>query len=234
MPGLANRPEITSEAAPSLNDPPTHENAIQHPVSPDAAVAPPENATHLASDLPAEAATNGVEVKPENVQSPLLGSPPEMSATAKVHTPPVRLGEPLSMKGLPNGDISKAEPPSSGSRQSPRQSKQVERFTPEDHRSPSKVPPKPVRSERRASSAASGQTMATSTKSRRSSSNTSGTIHQMAGIEARHDISREASARPVSRGSTVGGESDLDADARLARELQAAENGLRRRTSMRA
>ncbi|KIX03712.1 uncharacterized protein Z518_07265 [Rhinocladiella mackenziei CBS 650.93] len=140
---------------------------------------------------------------------------------------PIRTGSSV------NGDDSGGANPTPRSRHSSRQPKQVERYTPEDKRSPIKSYPKPQPNDRRASSAASAQTMATSVKSRRSSSNTSGTTHQMAGIMARRSASREVSARPVSRGST-GGESDLDADERFARELQAAENGLRRRTSVRA
>lgn len=132
-----------------------------------------------------------------------------------------------------NGDYSGTGDSVGGSRHSSRPPKQADLYTPDDTRSPSKPYPKTPRSDRRASSAASAQTMGTSIKSRRSSSNTSSTIHQMAILMTRGSVSREASARPVSRGST-GGESDLDADERLARELQAAENGLRRRTSMRA
>ncbi|KAI1609707.1 JmjC domain-containing histone demethylation protein 1D/E/F [Exophiala viscosa] len=132
-----------------------------------------------------------------------------------------------------NGDHSGSADSAPGSRQSSRQPKQVEMYTADDTRSPSKPYPKPARSDRRASSAASAQTMVTSIKSQRSSSNTSSTIHQMALMMTRRSASREASRRPVSRDST-GGSSDLDADERLARELQAAENGLRRRTSMRA
>ena len=133
-----------------------------------------------------------------------------------------------------NGDYSGTYGWTPGSRQSSRQPKHVERYTPEDKRSPTKPYPKAQVSDRRASSAASAQTGVTSIKSERSSSNTSGTTHQMAGIMAsRRSASLEASARPASRDST-GGDSDLGADERMARELQAAENGLRRRTSMRA
>lgn len=140
---------------------------------------------------------------------------------------------PANLPSSVDGDLSGAIN-STGSRQSSRQPKQVQRYTPEDKRSPSKPCPKPARNDRRASSAASAQTIVTSVKSRRSSSNTSGTTHQIAGImTSRRSASREATARPISRGST-GGESDMGADERFARELQAAENGLRRRTSMRA
>jgi F-box and leucine-rich repeat protein 10/11 len=114
-------------------------------------------------------------------------------------------------------------------RHSSRQPKQVERYVPENHRSPTKLQSRPARSERRASSAASGQTMVNSVESRRSSSNTSGTTHRIAA--ATKEASQEASGRRVSRGSTV--ESEADADEKLARELQAEEHGLRRRASMR-
>ena len=114
-------------------------------------------------------------------------------------------------------------------RHSSRQSKQVERYVPDVHQSPTKPPVKPAQNERRGSSAASGQTMVNSVKSRRSSSNTSGTTHQIAATTKQ--ASSPSAARPVSRGSTA--ESDLDPDAKLARELQAQEHGLRRRQSMR-
>ncbi|KIV83470.1 hypothetical protein PV11_05491 [Exophiala sideris] len=132
-----------------------------------------------------------------------------------------------------DGDYSGPADSAPRSRQSSRQPKEIEMYTHDDARSPSKPYPKPARSDRRASSAASAQTMVTNIKSRRSSSNTSSTIHQMAIMMTRRSVSREASVRPVSRDST-GGSSDLGADEKLARELQAAENGLRRRTSMRA
>ncbi|OAL38541.1 hypothetical protein AYO20_02191 [Fonsecaea nubica] len=84
-----------------------------------------------------------------------------------------------------------------GSRQSSRQPKQVERYTPEDKKSPSKPYPKPQRNDRRASSAASAHTVVTSIKTERSSSNTSGTTHQMAGImTSKRSPSLDASARP--------------------------------------
>jgi hypothetical protein len=135
-----------------------------------------------------------------------------------------------------NGDYSGTLNSGLRSRHSSRQPKQTERYSPEDNRSPSKTHPKPSESQRRASSAASAQTTATSVKRRRSSSNTSGTIHQMAsmagmaGIKVGRSPFPDASARPVSRDSG----SDLGADEQFARQLQAAENGLRRRTSMRA
>ncbi|OAP62061.1 hypothetical protein AYL99_04264 [Fonsecaea erecta] len=141
-----------------------------------------------------------------------------------------------NQNGAPvDGEISGHYAWTPGSRQSSRQPKQVERYTPEEKRSPTKLHPKPQRNDRRASSAASVHTVVTSVKSERSSSNTSGTTHQIAAIlTSRRSASLETPARPVSRGS-IGGESDVNADdEKFARELQAAENGLRRRTSMRA
>jgi len=159
------------------------------------------------------------------------------SSTIEVRSTPARRDDTVSTPApalngtLVNGDYSGGYGWTPRSRQSSRQPKHVERFTPEDKRSPSKAFPK-TRIDRRASSAASAQTFVTSIKSERSSSNTSGTTHQMAGLTAsRRSASRDGDVRPVSRGST-GGESD--ADEKFARELQAAENGLRRRTSMRA
>ncbi|KIW41221.1 uncharacterized protein PV06_06796 [Exophiala oligosperma] len=143
---------------------------------------------------------------------------------------------PIKTGSSVNGDYSAIASSTPGSRQSSRQPKQVERYTPEDKRSPTKAYPKPPRSNRRASSAASAQTIVTNPKSRRSSSHTSSTVHRDAiamlrGRGASTEISISA-ARPVSRASTA--ESDLDVDEKFARELHAVANGLRRRTSMRA
>lgn len=128
-----------------------------------------------------------------------------------------------------NGDT----PVVRASRHSSRQPKHIERFVPENNKSPSKVHQKAEKNQRRASSSAtSAHTIISTTKSRRSSSNTSATTHQVGMMAMKRPVSRDTSIRPVSRGSTVQ-ESETDADERLARELQAAENGLRRRTSMR-
>jgi hypothetical protein len=132
--------------------------------------------------------------------------------------------KPMVQTGTPRTSMSPVQ------RHSSRQLKQVERYVPQDHRSPTKPLPKPASNDRRGSSATSGQTMVTSVKSRRSSSNTSGTTHQIAAIIKRA-ASQEVAVRPVSRDSTA--ESEPDADERLARELQAEEHGLRRRQSMR-
>ncbi|EXJ76391.1 uncharacterized protein A1O5_00899 [Cladophialophora psammophila CBS 110553] len=189
--------------------------------------------------------TNGVSQESVPID-PALGNTEEEATPIKIERDQTAVSADSNQNGnvatpttIPNGGSVKGEFSgpntwSRGSRQSSRQPKQVERYTPEDKRSPSKPYPKPQRNDRRASSAASAQTVVTVIKSERSSSNTSSTTHQMAGmIASRRSASREASVRPVSRGST-GGESDMNADERFARELQAAENGLRRRTSMRA
>ncbi len=117
-------------------------------------------------------------------------------------------------------------------RHSSRQPKQVQRYVPDAHPSPTKAQSQLARGERRGSSAASGHTRVDSVKSRRSSSNTSGTTHQIAvAMKLASSPAEAAAARPDSRGSTA--ESELDPDVMLARELQAEEHGLRRRQSMR-
>jgi hypothetical protein len=185
---------------------------------------------------PALEATAAVQVKPELdlIENSNIGANGTIDAvstslaTGDVSTPAAT----KTQNSMVNGDFSGALV-TPGSRHSSRQPKAIERFSPEDIKSPSKVYAKSPADDRRGSSAASGQTVVMSGKSRRSSSNTSGTTHQLAGMPARRSASVEGPGRPVSRGST-GAESDLDADERFARELQAAENGLRRRTSMRA
>ncbi|KIX98422.1 uncharacterized protein Z520_05723 [Fonsecaea multimorphosa CBS 102226] len=206
---------------------------------------PADDDTHVDGDV---LMTNGVGQTTGSTDPALESLEEEAALIKSEHDPNVGPADTSSLKqnnnlstpntsqnGAPvNGDFSGPHAWTPGSRQSSRQPKHVERYTPEDKRSPSKPYPKTQRNDRRASSAASAHTMVTSIKSERSSSNTSGTTHQMAGImTSRRSASLEASARPVSRGST-GGESDVNADERFARELQAAENGLRRRTSMRA
>ena len=131
---------------------------------------------------------------------------------------------------LVNGDASRYSTSPSSQRLSSRQSKPIERYVPDDHRSPSKIPLFSAEVDRRGSSAVSVHSLMHSVKSRRSSSNTSGTIHVMATqIEKAPNANGEG--RAGSRESTA--ESELDADERMARELQAEEHGLRRKRSMR-
>lgn len=163
----------------------------------------------------------------------LMDGHDDTKSTSPTHTSAFATPGPPKAGSSVNGEYSGAANSTPRSRHSSRQAKQVKRYTPEEKRTPTKPYPKPARSDRRASSAASNQTVVTSMKSRRSSSNTSGTTHQIAAMKPRPNASRDVSARPASRAST-GGESDVDADERFARELQASENGLRRRTSMRA
>lgn len=121
--------------------------------------------------------------------------------------------------------------PHATSRHSSRPTKQTDRFNLDDYKSPSKPTPNPAR--RTSSSVVSAQSLHTTVNGRRSSSNTSGTTHQIAAAMVKRRTSGEMSARPLSRGSTAN-ESELDADERFARELQAKEHGLRhRRTSVR-
>lgn len=119
------------------------------------------------------------------------------------------------------------------SRQSSRPPKAVDKYIPETFRSPSKSVSRAVKSEHRDSTSGESDHMIdTFDEIRRSSSNTSGTIHQAVAAVLKRKASRELSGRPVSRGSTIESERDAD-DERMARELQAAENGLRRRPSVR-
>lgn len=117
-----------------------------------------------------------------------------------------------------------------GPQHSSRPSKQSDRIVTDR---PSRSPAKAVSNAEGGSRASSfsEQTTETGVKSRRSSSNTSGTTHRVATANVRR-TSQDTSVRPISRGSSAG--SDMDADERFARELQAAENGLRRRASMKA
>lgn len=117
--------------------------------------------------------------------------------------------------------------------QSSRPPRVVDKYIPETFRSPSKSISRAVKSEHRDSTSGESDHMIdTSDEIRRSSSNTSGTIHQAVAAVLKRKASRELSGRPVSRGSTIESERDAD-DERMARELQAAENGLRRRPSVR-
>jgi hypothetical protein len=115
-------------------------------------------------------------------------------------------------------------------RHSSRQPKQVERFVPADHRSPSKVQQASVR---RASSAVSAHTIVNSVKSRRSSSNTSATLMNGVHISTKNGMPSNGAERLGSQGRESTADSELTADERMARELQAEEHGLRRRQSMR-
>ena len=130
-----------------------------------------------------------------------------------------------------NGDASRHSTSPSSQRLSSRQSKPIERYVPDDHRSPSsKIPPLSAEANRRGSSAVSVHSLMHSVKSRRSSSNTSGTIHVMA-TQIEKARNGDGERRANSRESTA--ESELDADEKMARELQAEEHGLRRKRSMR-
>lgn len=135
-------------------------------------------------------------------------------------------------------DDASTKQPTTPLRHSSRRAKQVERYVPDDRRPSPMQPAKAVQHDHRASSSeSSALTSIASLKSRRSSSNTSGTTHRVANNgRNKRTTSRELSGRPVSRGS-VSASADgevADDDERLARELQAEEHGLRRRTSARA
>ena len=117
-------------------------------------------------------------------------------------------------------------------RHSARQSKVVDRYVPETNR----TSPKLFKTERRGSSSVSnGQSLSTSGKSRRSSSHTSATTHQIAAaVDEGKEYSGTTSARPGSSGSGAAVDADMEnPDEALARALQMEELGLRRRASTR-
>ena len=175
--------------------------------------------------LPGAATMNSVKQEPDQESTTTTAGPSGevISSMTDVHPDNVEVEvKPVAESGTPRTTTSPLQ------RHSSRQPKQVERYVPEDHRSPSKPLPKPAGSERRESSAASAQTMVNSVKSRQSSSNTSATIHQTAMLMNRAG-SQDAAGRAASRESTQS----EDPDEKLARELQAEEHGLRRRPSMR-
>jgi len=166
-----------------------------------------------------------------------LASPPDSTMTELASSPVAPNGMNITTSIETNGERSETShddfyTPISASRQSSRQPKLVDRYVPETNQVMLKPTSKPAKADRRySSSGASGETAGSSGKSRRSSSNTSGTTHQMAATLHNGGIrSRENSVRPGSRGSTALG-SEGDGDEQFARELQAQENGLRRRTS---
>ncbi|RVX67359.1 hypothetical protein B0A52_09140 [Exophiala mesophila] len=167
--------------------------------------------------------SDNIGIKREADGSDILRTPVATRTTGELATP--------STIRMDTG-MKETSPPS---RYSSRQAKPVERYTPEEAKTPSKTAVRSKASPLRNSSEASGQTAVTSVKSRRSSSNTSGTTHQIAGGALRHNMAHENPAiRLNSVGSDAGADSDMDADEKFARELQAAELGLRRRASMRA
>ena len=179
---------------------------------------------------PGRGSTSGsVEVKqdPEKIDSPSLAQHPTIELSAGFVVPEHAVED----EPAPIGRVTPYASTSPVSqRHSSRQPKQVERFVPEDHRSPSKAHPS---SARRASSAVSGHTVINSIKSRRSSSNTSATLMNGINITAKEVDPTNRVPRASSQGRESTAESELDADEKLARELQQEVHGLRRRPSMR-
>ena len=118
-------------------------------------------------------------------------------------------------------------PATTPSRHSGRQAKGIDRYVPDDTRQT----PKSIKSNQRASSSvSSGQVISVEGKSRRSSSHTSATTHQVAAGQRSGKAGSPVSvsgARPGSSGSAA--DLELDPDEAFARQLQIAELGLRRR-----
>lgn len=187
------------------------------------------NAMQVDSE-PARPSTAGsmvVKQDPDQAQSPSIAYHPTIELSTGYAVPEHAIEDEPEITAVKT-PVASASPVSQ--RHSSRQPKQVERFVPDEHRSPSK----PLAgSGRRASSAVSGHTIINSVESRRSSSNTSATL--MNGIHVPNKESRtmDGVVRPGSRGRESTAESELTADEKLARELHAEEHGLRRRQSVR-
>ena len=172
-----------------------------------------------------------VKQDPDHVASSMIKHPRQSVEFAGSGVVPEHaIDDTPETRRMTNGDTSRYSTSPSSQRLSSRHSKPIERYVPDDNRSPTKLPPRSVEAERRASSAVSVHSIMHSVKSRRSSSNTSGTIHMM-GTQVTKAPMANGEGRAGSRESTV--ESELDADEKMARELQAEEHGLRRRQSMR-
>ncbi|ETN39333.1 uncharacterized protein HMPREF1541_05556 [Cyphellophora europaea CBS 101466] len=184
--------------------------------------------------MPARSLTSAsttVKEDPDQIQPNPSAHQPTIELSTGYAVPEHAIDDELEPESEPKGERT---PHTSNSpvsqRHSSRQPKQVQRFIPEAHRSPSKAQPNPAR---RGSSAVSGHTVINSTKSRRSSSNTSATIFNGLSASTKGQATVEAIARPGSKGRESTAESDLDPDEKLARDLHAEEHGLRRRQSMR-
>ena len=187
----------------------------------DATAGRPSQVLDLAETVSPTTVKREPDAAPAMVQQQGATTESESTIAAQETTHGVVL-KPASQSQTPGASTSPMQ------RHSSRQPKLVERYVPDAQVSPTKPLPQP-RGERRGSSAASGPTVVNSVKSRRSSSNTSDTTHQIAATM--EQASSPGAVRPVSRASTA--ESDLNPDEKLARELQAQEHGLRRRQSMR-
>lgn len=176
--------------------------------------------------------------RPSTSGSITVKQDPEQGSPVMTHQPSIELGTSFAVPehAIDDSEMITIQTPHASTspvsqRHSSRQPKQVDRFVPDDHRSPSKALPN---SARRASSTISGHTLLQSVKSRRSSSNTSNTVHVISNTLAPGKTQSGGDAvRPGSRGRESTAESELDADEKMARELQAEEHGLRRRQSMR-
>lgn len=188
---------------------------------------------------------NELDVKAEH-ESPVLQHASTQHSNGSLVSPPDSTSNGVDFlattdsvaKDAPSPDDSATSPglggsaitPASVSRHSSRQPKNVDRFVPETfvaksgHRQPSDNHAQ--KQDRRASSSAASALTAVSDTGRRLSSNTSGMV----------DVARDTKSTihvkiPADRaGSTDSVAVIDDADERLARELHAQENGLRRRS----
>ena len=212
------------------------------------------NASELTSSIPGvaqpshedlfTATSNEIQIDPAleglgTSASAFVKPDPEHSSPNMLHQPSIEIGADFAVPehAIDDSEAKPVQTPHASmsptsQRHSSRQPKQVERYIPEHYRTPSKPS---LDSLRRGSSAASAHTVPASAKSRRSSSNTSNTVHVASSIiPIPKVLSGGEALRAGSRDREDTEESELTADEKLARELQAEEHGLRRRASMRA
>ena len=185
---------------------------------------------------------NEPDVKAEQ-DSPVLHHASTQLSNGSLVSPPDSTGNgPDLPKTAPSPDLNNTSPglggnivtPSSASRHSSRQPKNVDRFVPDtfvaksgnSRRAEDTHAPK---QDRRASSSAASALTAVTDGSRRLSSNTSAMIDTFVVPASKSSI--EVKAVDDRAGSTDSVAILDDGDERLARELHAQENGLRRRST---
>ena len=189
-----------------------------------------------------DAMTENHSIKLEQEQSPVFERAKSALLNSQQDRRPLTNDRPLNLDGvdetepeisLETGTVSATVPLGTPMRQSARQSKVVDRYVPETNR----TSPKLFKTERRASSSVSnGLSLSASGKSRRSSSHTSATTHQIAAaINEGKEGAGPSGGRPGSSGSgaAVDLDTDGDPDEAFARALHMEELGLRRRASTR-
>ena len=195
-------------------------------------------------NIPSPNEPNELSVKAEH-ESPMLHHSSTQLSSGSLVSPPDSTGDDVNFTGMSNNTLKPATSPDgsdispghkgtdfntppSASRHSSRQPKIVDRFVPETFM-PKGHSGQSTKQERRASSSASSALTAVTDASRRLSSNTSGMVDGF--VAPASQISIEVKPLNERAGSTDSVAVIDDADERLARELHAQENGLRRRST---